>query len=485
MKRVIGSVATSVAVLGAADGVDAAAAAQAQMNAVESAAQRAQKSIEAVKRAAERQRDIMMGRASRAQRELGAKVGSLASAQAQTRSALGVHVQQSTRKMIRMLARRNGAAQNSRLGKTFRMRGMLEQARKSVERSAGIKLSAEQLKAAVARVQGGSQLFGFSSSSNKGGAAKRKLPVATDTFKNSYLCGQAAAEEYIASSTTPAPTSTATATTTFVPLTTVATLQADIDKWCEDAAAGQCGSDGLGAAADKFTGYYTNVQPGMPHAFTFTENWLEPEAPAVEALGYAAEAKEQTFVVTPYWAVASGQGCGPELHKTHQGSPDCFVSQFIAGGEYEKGAAWWGQQRYFCVDQTVTWITTSSGDTGGSASCWTDSLGDSPNNDVLDNCPQEIYMLRKYCSAAQVSAARAKETELYGEGASKNGDSCHYDDCRPEAATRWVMKHFTDADCKDEVGNGVTDNAAFDYKSIDYTSPPVSGGGASVHFHCN
>ena len=78
MKRVIGSVATSVAVLGAADGVDAAAAAQAQMNAVESAAQRAQKSIEAAKRAAERQRDTMMGRASRAQRELGAVVQLLA-----------------------------------------------------------------------------------------------------------------------------------------------------------------------------------------------------------------------------------------------------------------------------------------------------------------------------------------------------------------------------------------------------------------------
>ena len=117
---------------------------------------------EALKNRNNAKRDQLTARQQKIQRKLLAKVEELAKSQQQTKSALGIfqrEVREAGRKaMLRAEAR---ATLNSHMGQTFRMRGLLAKARRELEMASGLRISGEQLREAVSKVQGGEKLFGM------------------------------------------------------------------------------------------------------------------------------------------------------------------------------------------------------------------------------------------------------------------------------------------------------------------------------------
>lgn len=70
---------------------------------------------------------------------------------------------------------------------------------------------------------------------------------------------------------------------------------------------------------------------------------------------------------------------------------------------------------------------------------------------VYSECDDKIFVLRKFCTASQVDAVLAKHAEIL--------EPAHEAACT-DTPTGWVLKHYTDSDCTDEVSKNHADSAS-------------------------
>jgi hypothetical protein len=250
-------------------------------------------------------------------------------------------------------------------------------------------------------------------------APKRSLqvPASGDGFNNIYDCAMAANTAYQASSTTPAPTTTQTMPTTPAPaaVTIPTSAQADIDKWCSE------------AAAMKGTTMFPSV----------SESYIDPD------WGYMM----MDLGGGPFWSIGYGMSPPPydeEMHKdfgndaagmcvhtSFNGMLDVNDRKILATTGLNIDAILANQGYLF--DNQYGFLNGQVEDT-----CMTNSV----DSDLYGDCHQKIYQLRRFCSQAQVDAVLAKEKELFRQSTCTS----------TAAAGTYVKKFYTDDSCTEEVG---------------------------------
>jgi hypothetical protein len=255
-------------------------------------------------------------------------------------------------------------------------------------------------------------------------APKRSLqvPASGDGFNNIYDCATAANTAYQASSTSPAPTTTQTYPTTTAPaaVTIAASAQADIDKWCSE------------AAAMKGTTAFPSV----------SESYIDPD------WGYMMMHLGSTGGSPPFWSIGSDSPAQPydeEMHKD-AGSGASGMCRFhlndngVLNVNERKVMADSGESVNTYIGGPPNIFDNNYGFLNGQVpgDCMTDPV----NIGLYQNCDNKIYQLRRFCSQAQVDAVMAKEKELFRQ------ETC----TSTAAAGTYVKKYYTDAACSEEVG---------------------------------